>query len=103
MLSLPFKLLAGNVASAWLALANARMAAGRIMPCTVITMRFTAVSHTCSRLTNEYVAIFGYLLGGLATGQAEQVRIILGDINPKTSNNVPDAKRRWPIMPDAWS
>lgn len=59
-------------------------------------VRFTAFpSSFYPRLIDEYTAIFGYshLLGGFAGGQAEYVRVPLGDVNLlKIPDNVPDEK-----------
>ena len=101
MLSLPSKSPAGNAASAskgYPVLVSAQTGAGCKTPCMVIVLlvRFTALpSSFYPRLIDEYTAIFGYshLLGGFAGGQAEYVRVPLGDINLlKIPDNVPDEK-----------
>lgn len=76
------------------------------MPCMVIAplVRFTAFpSSFYPRLIDEYIALFGYshLLGGFAGGQAEYVRVPLGDVNLlKIPNNVPDEKGRCSLARD---
>ena len=99
-MSLPSKLPAGNAASAskgYLPPANARTAAGSKTPCSGIALlvRFTALSYFHSHLMDECTAILGYshLLGGFAGGQAEYVRVPLGDVNLlKIPDNLPDEK-----------
>jgi len=109
MLSRPSKLPAGNAASAskvYRAPANARTAVGCKILCTVVALLVRSIVHSLaySTLMDEYTGIFGYshLLGGFAGGQAEYVRVPLGDVNLlKIPDNVPDEKGRCcPFTPD---